>query len=190
MERESILMYRSTREMLMDLKREDPEQYMAAIEMYMDYAFDGTEPELSEKSLVTKLFWKASKPLIDANNKNYVNGCKGGAPKGNKNNSTGKNQFGNKRTPQGQPGVNHGLTEGQPKDNPSSTQGQRNVNENVNENANVSVNVDEHVNDNANDNVNVNVNIKERNPYIDINTMSITDFDKYDEWNREHGIEG
>jgi hypothetical protein len=50
------------------------------------------------------------------------------------------------------------------------------------------VNVDEHVNDNANDNVNVNV--KERNPYIDINTMSITDFDKYDEWNREHGIEG
>jgi hypothetical protein len=177
MERESILMYRSTREMLMDLKREDPEQYMTAIEMYMDYAFDGTEPELSGKSLVTKLFWKASKPLIDANNKNYVNGCKGGAPKGNKNNSTGKNQYSNKRT-----------TQGQPKDNPSSTQGQRNVNENVNENANVSVNVDEHVNDNANDNVNVNV--KERNPYIDINTMSITDFDKYDEWNREHGIEG
>ena len=179
MERESILMYRSTREMLMDLKKEDPEQYMAAIEMYMDYAFDGTEPELSGKSLVTKLFWKASKPLIDANNKNYVNGCKGGAPKGNKNNSSGKNQFGNKRT-----------TQGQPKDNPSLTQGQRNVNENVNENANVSENVDEHVNDNANANVNVNVNIKERNPYIDINTMSITDFDKYDERNREHGIEG
>ena len=135
-----------------------------------------------------KLFWKAAKPLIDANNKNYVNGCKGGAPKGNKNNSTGKNQFGGKRTTQGQPGVNHGLTEGQPKDNPSSTQGQRNVNENANENANVSVNVDEHVNDNANANVNENVNVKERNPYIDINTMSITDFDKYDEWNRDHGI--
>lgn len=31
---------------------------------------------------------------------------------------------------------------------------------------------------------------KEPNPYVDINTMSITDFDKYDEWNREHGIEG
>lgn len=163
--------------MLMDLKREDPEQYMTAIEMYMDYAFDGTEPELSGKSLVTKLFWKASKPLIDANNKNYVNGCKGGAPTGNQNaRKTTKN--------------NPKTTEKQPKDNPSSTQKQRNVNENVNENANVSVNVDEHVNDNANDNVNVNVNIKERNPYIDINTMSITDFDKYDEWNREHGIEG
>jgi hypothetical protein len=31
---------------------------------------------------------------------------------------------------------------------------------------------------------------KEPNPYVDINTMSIIDFDKYDEWNREHGIEG
>lgn len=167
--------------MLMDLKREDPEQYMTAIEMYMDYAFDGTEPELSGKSLVTKLFWKASKPLIDANNKNYVNGCKGGAPTGNQN---------ARKTTQNQPKNNRKTTEKQPKDNPSSTQKQGNVNVNVNENANVSVNVDEHVNDNANDNVNVNVNVKERNPYIDINTMSITDFDKYDEWNREHGIEG
>lgn len=161
--------------MLMDLKREDPEQYITAIEMYMDYAFDGTEPELSGKSLVTKLFWKASKPLIDANNKNYVNGCKGGAPTGNQN---------ARKTTQNQPKNNRKTTEKQPK----TTQKQGNVNENVNENANVSVNVDEHVNDNANDNVNVNV--KERNPYIDINTMSITDFDKYDEWNREHGIEG
>ena len=167
--------------MLMDLKREDPEQYMAAIEIYMDYAFDGTEPELSGKSLVTKLFWKASKPLIDANNKNYINGCKGGAPTGNQN---------ARKTTQNQPKNNRKTTEKQPKDNPSSTQKQGNVNVNVNENANVSVNVDEHVNDNANDNVNVNVNVKERNPYIDINTMSITDFDKYDKWNREHGIEG
>jgi hypothetical protein len=111
MERESILMYRSTREMLMDLKREDPEQYMTAIEMYMDYAFDGTEPELSGKSLVTKLFWKASKPLIDANNKNYVNGCKGGAPTGNKN--AKKTTQNNPKTTQKQPGVNLKTTQKQ-----------------------------------------------------------------------------
>ena len=166
MERESILMYRSTREMLLDLKREDPEQYLIALEMYMDYAFDGTEPDLSGKPLVMKLFWKAAKPLIDANNKNYINGCKGGAPTGNQNaRKTTKN--------------NRKSTEKQPK----TTQKQGNVNDNDNDNANAHDN--DHVN--ANDNVNVNVNIG-RNPYVDINTMTITDFDKYDEWNEAHGI--
>lgn len=143
--------------MLMDLKREDPEQYMTAIEMYMDYAFDGTEPELSGKSLVTKLFWKASKPLIDANNKNYVNGCKGGAPKGNKNAKS--------KTTQKQPSVESGL-------NKKTTQKQ----------GNVTVNDTDTVTDTLTDNEN------KRNPYVDINTMTITDFDKYDEWNEAHGI--
>ena len=152
--------------MLLDLKREDPEQYLIALEMYMDYAFDGTEPDLSGKPLVMKLFWKAAKPLIDANNKNYINGCKGGAPTGNQNaRKTTKN--------------NRKSTEKQPK----TTQKQGNVNDNDNANANVHDNA--HVN--ANDNVNVNVNIG-RNPYVDINTMTITDFDKYDEWNEAHGI--
>lgn len=158
--------------MLLDMKRENKEQYITALEIYMDYAFDGTEPDLNGQPLVMKLFWKAAKPLIDANNKNYVNGCKGGAPKGNKNNSTGKNQYSNKRT-----------TQGQPKDNRTSTQGQGN--DNVNVNANVNDTDNAHANDN--DNVNVNVNIG-RNPYVDINTMTITDFDKYDEWNEAHGI--
>ena len=167
MERESILMYRSTREMLLDLKREDPEQYLIALEMYMDYAFDGTEPDLSGKPLVMKLFWKAAKPLIDANNKNYINGCKGGAPsesmKGNQN-ARKKKQ-----------------TENKPNSNPKQTQNKGNVNVNANANANAHDN--DHVN--ANDNVNVNIG---RNPYVDINTMTITDFDKYDEWNEAHGI--
>ena len=155
--------------MLLDLKREDPEQYLIALEMYMDYAFDGTEPDLSGKPLVMKLFWKAAKPLIDANNKNYINGCKGGAPsesmKGNQN-ARKKKQ-----------------TENKPNSNPKQTQNKGNVNVNDNDNANAHDNA--HVN--ANDNVNVNVNIG-RNPYVDINTMTITDFDKYDEWNEAHGI--
>lgn len=155
--------------MLLDLKREDPEQYLIALEMYMDYAFDGTEPDLSGKPLVMKLFWKAAKPLIDANNKNYINGCKGGAPsesmKGNQN-ARKKKQ-----------------TENKPNSNPIQTQNKGNVNVNDNDNDNAHDNA--HVN--ANDNVNVNVNIG-RNPYVDINTMTITDFDKYDEWNEAHGI--
>jgi hypothetical protein len=168
MERESILMYRSTREMLQDLKNESTEQYLLALESYMNYAFDGIEPDLEGQPLVLKLFWKAAKPLIDANNKNYINGCKGGAPMGNKN---------AKKT-----------TQKQPKNNRPTTQKQGNVNDNANDNDNNNVHDNAHVN--ANDNVNVNVNVKgkEPNPYVDINTQMITDFEKYDEWNRAHGI--
>ena len=157
--------------MLLDLKEENEEQYLFALESYMNYAFDGVEPDLGNKSLVLKLFWKAAKPLIDANNKNYVNGCKGGAPsesmKGNQNARKKQNQ-----------------TQNKPKTNRNQTQNKGN--DNVNDNANANDTDNAHVN--ANDNVNVNVNIKERNPYIDINTMSITDFEKYDEWNEAHGI--
>jgi hypothetical protein len=166
MERESILMYRSTREMLLDMKKENKEQYMTALEMYMDYAFDGTEPELNGQPLVMKLFWKAAKPLIDANNKNYINGCKGGAPTGNQN---------ARKTTQNNPKT----TEKQPKNNRPTTQKQGNVNDNDNVNAHVTDN--EHDNANANDNVNVNVNNKERCPYVDEKGM-ITDWDKFQEW--------
>ena len=123
--------------MLMDMKKEDEEQYLYALEVYMDYAFDGVEPDLADQPLVMKLFWKAAKPLIDANNKNYVNGCKGGAPIGN---SNAKKQ---PKTTQKQPRVNSKTTQ---------KQGNVNVNDNVNDNAHDNA----HVNDN--DNVNVNVN--------------------------------
>lgn len=166
--------------MLLDMKRENESQYIQAMEMYMNYAFDGIEPEMDGQPLVIKLFWKAARPLIDANNKNYVNGCKGGAPKGNKNNAGGKNQYSDKRS-----------TEGQPKDNPKSTQGQGNVNDNANANVTVNEHVTDNANDNANDNVNVNVNI-EKNPFISVAENGdeiVTDLVKYNEWNLEHGIE-
>ena len=159
------------------MKRENEEQYISALEMYMDYAFDGTEPDLEGKPLVMKLFWKAAKPLIDANNKNYINGCKGGAPTGNQNaRKTTKN--------------NQKSTEKQPK----TTQKQGNVNVNDNDNDNVNVHDNAHVN--ANDNVNVNVNVKEKKeicPYVDEKGI-ITDWDKFHEWKRLHpdwkGVDG
>ena len=161
MERESILMYRSTREMLLDMKRENSAQYLIALEMYMDYAFDGIEPDLEDQPLVMKLFWKAAKPLIDANNKNYINGCKGGAPsesmKGNQN-ARKKKQ-----------------TQNKPKTNPSQTQnkGNVNVNDNVNDNSNDNVNDNANVNDNDNVNENINTESLEDNgwgiPYKDEN---------------------
>ena len=53
------------------------------------------------------------RPLIEANIKNYQNGCKGGAPKGTVNNPKGKNQHEDNRR----------ITEGKPKDNPRQTDG-------------------------------------------------------------------
>lgn len=159
--------------MLLDMKRENKEQYLLALEMYMDYAFDGTEPDLDGQPLVMKLFWKAAKPLIDANNKNYINGCKGGAPsesmKGNQN-ARKKKQ-----------------TENKPNSNPKQTQNKGNVN--VNDNANVNANAHDNAHVNANDNVNVNI---EKNPFTGIAENGdefITDIAKYYEWNKEHGIE-
>lgn len=156
MERESMLMYRSTREMLQDMKREDKEQYVFALEIYMNYAFDGIEPDLTDQPLVMKLFWKAAKPLIDANNRNYVNGCKGGAPTGN---SNAKKQ---PKTTQKQPRVNSKTTQ---------KQGNDNVNDNANDNVHEHVNVHANDNDNVNDNDNENVK--------DNNTLSPEDDDDW-----------
>ena len=61
------------------------------------------------------------KPQLEANNQKYINGLKGGAPKGNQNAKKGKEQ----------PKNNQETTEEQPKNN------QKQPNENVNENVNV-----------------------------------------------------
>ena len=157
--------------MLLDMKKENKEQYLLALEIYMDYTFDGTEPELSGQPLVMKLFWKAAKPLIDANNRNYVNGCKGGAPaesmKGNQNARKNPKQ-----------------TQNKPKTNPKQTQNKGNDNVNDNVKDNVHVNVHEH--DNDNDNVNVNVN-KEKDicPYVNDEGI-ITNWEKFHEWESKH----
>lgn len=168
MERKSILMYRSTREMLLDMKKENSAQYLVALEMYMDYAFDGIEPDLEGQPLVMKLFWKAAKPLVDANNMNYINGCKGGAPAGNQN---AKKQ---PKTTQKQPRVNSKTTQ---------KQGNVNVNDNVNDNVNVNDNAND--NENDNDNVNVNDNDKKKCPFVDEEGI-ITDWDKFQEWKSRH----
>lgn len=153
--------------MLLEMKEENNDHYLRALEMYMDYAFDGTEPNLTGEPLVMKLFWKAAKPLIDANNRNYINGCKGGAPMGNNN---------AKKQPK--------TTQKQPKANRKTTQKQGNVNDNANDNANDNDTDNAHVNDNDNVNENVNVN-KEICPFVDEEGY-ITDWDKFQEWKSKH----
>lgn len=179
MERESMLVYKSFIDVSKGLNDAEYRLFWDAIHNYGVY---GKEIPKFDNPMLNALM-VLIEPLMRANIKNYENGVKGGAPKGNQN-ARAKN---NPKTTQKQPGVESGL-------NKKTTQKQGNVTvtDTVTENATVTATDTVNVTDTVTDNVNVNVNVKEkeRNPYIDINTMSITDFDKYDEWNREHGVEG
>ena len=73
--RDSIILYRSLREAT---KMLDIETRAKVYDAVMDYAFDGIEP--NETGVVMAMFLMM-KPIIDANNQRYENGCKGGRPK-------------------------------------------------------------------------------------------------------------
>lgn len=85
MMRDSVLFYRSFVDAI-DILPE--EEQLKAYRAIARYGLDGIEPEL--ESLYGAVFLLA-KPQIDANNRRYENGCKGGAPKGNQN-ATKSNQ--------------------------------------------------------------------------------------------------
>ena len=162
-ERKSFVFYGSYDEAIRML--ESPEQRDLLYRAIADFGLRGIYPEDTGDKLVDMAL-KFVRPLIDANlerkERARENGKYGGAPKGNQN---------ARKTTQNHP------------KQPKSTKNKLNVN--VNANATVNDTVTDTVNANANDNVNVNIG---RNPYVDINTMTITDFDKYDEWNEAHGI--
>jgi hypothetical protein len=83
------------------------------------YALDCIEPDFSDNQMAAAI-WTLIKPQLDANRKRYLNGCKGGAPVGSRNNPNGRR--GNR--------TNQELTE-----NKSNVNDNVNVNENENENA-------------------------------------------------------
>ena len=107
MKRESFIFYKSFYESIKELAPEEQAQIYNAI---FEYQFENKVVELKGvcKSIFTLII-----PQLDANNKRYINGCKGGAPKGNKN-----------------------ATKKQPKNNQKTTKKQPNDNDNVNENDN------------------------------------------------------
>lgn len=109
MKRDSFIFYKSFYDSIKEL---DPLDQVQIYDAIFKYQFEGEEIELNGvcKSIFTLII-----PQLMANNKRYMNGLKGGAPKGNQN-ATKK-----------QPKNNLDLTKKQP-------------NENVNENDNVNVN--------------------------------------------------
>lgn len=111
MQRDSFIFYRSFYEAINDLpEKSQLKVYKAICEMSLNF----DEIDLSGLSLT---IFKLIKPQLEANNKRYINGSKGGAPKGNQN-----------------------ATKRQPKNNRKTTEKQPNNNVNVNDNENVNVN--------------------------------------------------
>lgn len=109
MSRESMVFYRSFHEATKNLPQKQYKEVLTAI---FDYALNGTEPKLSATS---QSIFLLVKPQIDANNKRFENGCKGGR----------------------KPKVNQNETKGKPNGNQSITNIKPNDNDNDNENVNV-----------------------------------------------------
>ena len=149
MNRDSFLFYKSYYEMA--VKLEGKETRCDFYEAIMRAALFGEKLEDTGNPVID-MAYVGLRPLIDANIRNYVNGCKGGAPAGTVNNPEGKNQYGGKQED------NLRKTNGKPKDNRRKTNGKGNVNDNDN------VNVNDNDKDNVNDNVNVKDNISPLNP--------------------------
>lgn len=105
-ERKSFVFYRSFYEAITDhevgLNRNEQLDIFLAIS---EYCLNGNEIHLTGRS---KGMWILIKPQLDANNKKYENGKKGGAPKGNTN---AKKQPKTTKNNQKQPNVNVNVNE-------------------------------------------------------------------------------
>lgn len=79
MKRKSFVFYRSFYDGIQCLPKRER---LAFFEAICQYGLDGEEPELTGATLG---MFRQIKALLDDNNERFVNGKKGGAPKGNKN---------------------------------------------------------------------------------------------------------
>lgn len=108
-QRDTFIFYRSFKESMSDLSDADK---LIMYEAITDYSLDMKEPELTG---FPKALFSLIRPFLDANTQRWKNGCKGGAPRGNKNNRFSKS-----------------TTEVQPEVNQSTTEVQANKDKNVN----------------------------------------------------------
>lgn len=116
MERESFVFYRSFFDAISCLTKEQKADCLDAI---AKYALDG---ELIEMDGIIKALFLCMKPQIDANTRRYENGCKGGRPNKNQN-ETNK-----------EPNKNQVKTKTEPNKNQNETTTEPNVNVNDNDN--------------------------------------------------------
>lgn len=122
--RDSFVFYRSFAESVKNLP---PEEYKKVMQSILDYALDGKEPEHSG---IEYTVFCLVKPQIDANNKRYENGKKGGRPQEQP--KTKANQTVTKV----KPSDNQTITKPKPNNNQTVTTNEPNVYVNVNDNVN------------------------------------------------------
>ncbi|MFR9506168.1 MAG: DUF6291 domain-containing protein [Rikenellaceae bacterium] len=60
----------------------EPEEQLPIYRAIAEYAFFQKEPEVTG---VGKIIWRLIRPVLDSSHQRFINGCKGGAPKGNTN---------------------------------------------------------------------------------------------------------
>lgn len=125
--RDSFVFYRSFREAIKHLPKEEQLSVYNAI---ADYSLDG---EIADLQGIAMAVFTLIKPLIDANQKRYESGKKGGRPKA-ENKPIEKQE---ESKPENKP--KQSVTNGKPKDNQERT--------NLKPNEDVNVNVNEDVND-------------------------------------------
>lgn len=117
MERETFIFYRSFRDAFNAL---DKDVRLRMYEAVINYGLDLIEPHFEG---IEKVLWTLIRPQLEANNKRFENGCKGGAPMGNQN-------------ARKQPKDNRETTKKQPRNNQKQPNNNNNNNENNNENVN------------------------------------------------------
>lgn len=118
MERDSFVFYSSFLKAIRAIKKRDIQAELALA--IIEYGITGETAECGE---MVSMAMELIKPQLEANNQKYINGLKGGAPKGNQNAKKGKEQ----------PKNNQETTEEQPKNNQKQPNDNVNVNDNVNE---------------------------------------------------------
>lgn len=107
--RDSVVFYRSFYEAVKALP---DKEFVESVKAILDYGLDGIECDTPG---IAKALFTMARPQIDANNKRYENGKKGGKPKSNQT-----------------------ITKAEPSDNQTITKAEPNVN--VNDNVNVNAN--------------------------------------------------
>ena len=85
---------------------------LALFRAVAEYGLDQVVPDFSgipQQPFVEAIF-AGIRPQLDANHKRFLNGCKGGAPVGNRNNPNGRKGGTNQEPTRNQPGTNRKTT--------------------------------------------------------------------------------
>lgn len=122
--RDSFVFYRS---FYTAIKRLSAEEQASTLRAIAEYALDEKEPDGDG---IERTVFELVKPQIDANNKRYQNGTKGGRPK------TEQEPNHNQTVTKQEPSNNQTITKPEPKVNQTITKPEPNVNDNVNVNDN------------------------------------------------------